>query len=111
LNNEELNDVGNYLQTRYGIAWADLPPSPPLPTGQIDLADVLDGGDGTGAATTPRGFDLLTGNAVTGHTATLRTGNGFHTTASPYVDGALRKTLPSGPARCVDFAGWCFGCG
>ncbi len=59
---------------RVDLFLLQLPPSsqPSNPVGQLNLADIVGGGDGRGTGTLDRGIDVATGQAFKGPAATIR---------------------------------------
>lgn len=92
LSTSELNAIGNYLEGRYGVTWNDTT----LPSGTLDLADIVGGGDGSKFQTSTGGIDKENGAQVTTHLGTFQTGAGFKAvTANSLVDGI---SIPDGGA-------------
>lgn len=89
LNIAELNEIGNYLETRYAVTWQDIvdTTAPPLAANQITLADVINGGDGTDQTPSIAGIHKGNGSLVTGHTSGVIAGAGFQTVGLAMVDG------------------------
>lgn len=89
LNFAELNEIGNYLENRYGITWQNVvdTTAPPLAANQIALADVINGGDGTDQTPAIAGLHKANGSQQTGHTAGVITGTGFQAVGLAMVDG------------------------
>jgi hypothetical protein len=101
LTNTELDAVGNYLGSKYGLTWTDIMFA--QPSNSVSLADIVTGGDGTGIPNTNNGINKLTGTLTTGHDAgVIRTGAGFQAVPGlAFVNGV---NVPDGGAGAVQFS-------
>ncbi len=94
LSGVEIDAVGNYLGSKYGLSWTNI--SFTQPANSLSVADIVTGGDGTGTPDVNNGIAKNSGNTTTGNTASVIGGTGFqHVTSYDFVDGV---NIPDGGA-------------